>query len=135
MPRHPPNALTLLEIAPCNTDQRNPEGTLGHADLLSGLLNSAKLFHTNEQKPVGDAQNLIKLNAIQLSKSLAGLDVGAPKGARHSNKDGFWSVCIYAGHTSMREQTRSRTPGILCKSSSVSGVARQNLVANTSNMM
>ena len=90
--------------------------------------------NSQKPKPMGDAQNL-NLNSTRYSLSGSSLvSMSARRKAYVTpTRMNSQKVCIYAGHTSMRKRTCSRTPGILCKSSSVSGVARQNLVANTSN--
>ena len=90
----------------------------------------------HKPKPAGDTQNLI-LNSTRYSLPGSPLVSMSARQKAYVTPTGMNSqkVCIYAGHTSMRKRTCSRTPGILCKSSSVSGVARQNLVANTPNLM
>ena len=118
MPRHPPNALNLLENGPYNTDERNHrdritkhrERTLdmfapinrghGRAELLSPcqtrrtafcITRSTVCTHGTQSRDVNPGT---KLNVIQPSKIPVGLDVGAPKDARHTNEGWFRKVCI-----------------------------------------
>ena len=95
MPRHPPNALNLLENAPCYTDQRNPEGYQGRvkAPRTAFCINPFGKPRTHGTF-VPDLSPERQLNAIQPSKIPAGLDVGAPKDARHTNGGWFRKVCI-----------------------------------------
>ena len=47
MPRHPPNALNLLENVPCNTDQRNLAVPLNHA----GSTHNGLLYSVTDDPP------------------------------------------------------------------------------------
>ena len=142
MPRHPPNALNLLENGPCNTDERNRSPSHPCRINRNGLLYKPVAIHPTPIF-IGDARNLFPgpLDPGSLTQRDTAFQNPRRSRCRHvlrrtSLRRGLVPEGLYhAGHTSIREQTRSRTPGILCKSSSVSGVARQNLAANASIMM
>jgi hypothetical protein len=142
MPRHPPNALNLLENGPCNTDERNRSPSHPCQINRNGLLYKPVAIHPTPIF-IGDARNLFPgpLDPGSLTQRDTAFQDPRRSRCRHvlrrtSHQRGLVPEGLYhAGHTSIREQTRSRTPGILCKSSSVSGVARQNLAANASIMM
>lgn len=62
--------------------------------IKNGLLyNPFKTINARNQL-TPDTRPGIKLNAIQPSKIPVGLDVGAPKDARHTNEGWFRKVCI-----------------------------------------